>query len=186
MAYPEAYSTTPYPLKRVDKIYNFPRLLSQWNKIKHTLEPDNWYRGNQTMVQYSEYDDDIWTDGCGSLSKRIHKRQKEITTGKEYCILNPLYKGTIFEEIINDLGSTRARVMIKEEKTAYSVHSDLSSKCHLALETNSDAYFVFPKEQKVFHIPADGNAYIVDTTRPHTFVNCGPDRTHLVFNVAPI
>ena len=138
------------------------------------------------MVQYSEYDDDIWTDGCGSLSKRIHKRQKEITTGKEYCILNPLYKGTIFEEIINDLGSTRARVMIKEEKTAYSVHSDLSSRCHLALETNSDAYFVFPKEQKVFHIPADGNAYIVDTTRLHTFINCGPERTHLVFDATSI
>ena len=182
MAYPEAYSTTPYPLKRVDKIYNFPRLLSQWNKIKHTLEPDNWYRGNQTMVQYSEYDDDIWTDGCGSLTKRIHKRQKQITTGKEYCILNPLYEGTIFEEIINDLDGTRARVLIKEEKTAYSHHQDPTSRCHVALETNSDAFFVFPKEQIVCHIPADGCAYKVDTTRYHTFVNCGADRVHLVFD----
>ncbi len=180
------YSTSPYPLKRHDKIYNFPRLASEWKKIKNTLEPNNWYRDNQTMIQYSEYDDDIWTDGCGSLSHRIQQRQKQITTGKEYCILNPLCEGTIFEEIISDLGGTRARVMIKEEKTAYSVHADIAFRCHLALETNPDAYFVFPKEQKVFHIPADGNAYIVDTTRPHTFVNCGADRTHLVFNVNEI
>ena len=174
----------PHPLKRVDKIYNFPRLLSEWGRIEKTLESEHWYRRNQTMLQYSEYDDDIWTDGCGSLIRRVRERQKQITDGKEYSILNPLYKGTIFEEIIADHGGTRARVLIKREQSVYSVHTDVSFRCHVALYTNPDAYFVFPKDQIVCHIPADGCAYLVDTTRPHTFINCGrADRTHLVFQV---
>ena len=80
-----------------------------------------------------------------------------------------------------------------------SVHIDPTKKSHLALNTNPNAYFIFPKnpiEQtateainipgEIIHIPADGYVYTVDTTKPHMFVNAGEgSRTHLIMSHRP-
>ena len=64
--------------------------------------------------------------------------------------------------------------------STYSVHQDKAPRLHLALDTHPNAYFFWPEHKEFVHIPADGFVYWVDTTKPHTFVNAGPDRTHLV------
>jgi len=94
----------------------------------------------------------------------------------------PDYEGTIFEEIMNDWDAYRMRVLCRKKQTTYTVHTDVTPfRYHLALITNPDAYVVYPTHKKLFQIPADGYVYRMNTTEPHTVMNCGPDRYHLVW-----
>ena len=43
-------------------------------------------------------------------------------------------------------------------------------------------WIIFPTLNEIIHIPDDGYLYEVDTTILHSFVNCGPDRTHLIIS----
>lgn len=106
--------------------------------------------------------------------KRFRKKQEE------YKILNEAYEGTVFADIIRDVNGIRSRIIHRSSCTTNSVHKDNSPRYHVALITNPNAYFIFPTLNEVIHIPADGCVYEVDTTILHTFVNCGPDRTHLI------
>jgi hypothetical protein len=116
-----------------------------------------------------------YTDGAGSF-------RGTDKTESDYNVLNEMYEGTIFEDIIQDLDGVRSRIMTKKMHTTYSVHKDKTPRYHLALITNPNAYFIFPTLNEIMHIPADGFVYEVDTTLPHSFVNCGEDRTHLVIS----
>lgn len=107
--------------------------------------------------------------------------QKRFREGQEeYKILNEAYEGTVFADIIRDVNGVRSRIIHRNSCTTNSVHKDNSPRYHMALITNPNAYFIFPTLNEVIHIPADGCIYEVDTTILHTFVNCGPDRTHLI------
>ena len=107
--------------------------------------------------------------------------QKRFREGQEeYKILNEAYEGTVFADIIRDVNGVRSRIIHRNSCTTNSVHKDNSPRYHMALITNPNAYFIFPTLNEVIHIPADGYIYEVDTTILHTFVNCGPDRTHLI------
>ena len=99
---------------------------------------------------------------------------------EEYTILNEAYEGTVFADVIRDVNGIRSRIIHRNSCTTNSVHKDNSPRYHMALITNTNAYFIFPTLNEVIHIPADGYIYEVDTTILHTFVNCGPDRTHLI------
>ena len=108
--------------------------------------------------------------------KRFRKKQSE------YTILNEAYEGTVFADVIRDVNGIRSRIIHRTSCTTNSVHKDNSPRYHLALITNPNAYFIFPTLNEIMHIPADGCLYEVDTTILHSFVNCGPDRTHLVIS----
>lgn len=120
-----------------------------------------------------------YTDGAG---EHREKKDRIIKDQSEYTVLNEVYEGTVFADIIQDVNGERARIMHMNSCTAYSVHKDQAPRYHLALITNPNAYFIFPTLNEIMHIPADGFLYEVDTTILHSFVNCGPDRTHLVIS----
>ena len=120
-----------------------------------------------------------YTDGTG---EHREKKDRIIKVQSEYTILNEVYEGTVFADMIHDVNGERARIMEMNAYTTYSVHKDNSPRYHLALITNPNAYFIFPTLNQIMHIPADGFLYEVDTTILHSFVNCGPDRTHLVIS----
>ena len=120
-----------------------------------------------------------YTDGTG---EHREKKDRIIKDQSEYKILNEAYEGTVFADIIQDVNGERARIMEMNPSTTYTVHRDNSPRYHLALITNPNAYFLFPTLNEIIHIPADGCLYEVDTTILHSFVNCGPDRTHLVIS----
>ena len=149
------------------------------NLFLHRNTPD-WYEsegggGTQLCLQSYNNDTDPYTNGCGSMSRFPDR------TEYKYDTLNPIFKNTVFENIIK--GHFRARFMKMIMHTTYSVHADKAPRLHLAIDTHDDAYFFWPKHQKFekfVHIPADGYVYWIDTTEKHTFVNAGPDRTHLV------
>ena len=155
--------------------YDMDILLNEWNDIQAKLESANWYQGNQTCLQYSDTCEDIFTEGCGSINRSGGR------TEMNFLLMNPLYKDTIFEQIINDMGAYRTRIMSLPKHHCYSIHSDRTPRLHLAIKTNKDALFFWPEDMVMEHIPADGYIYRTDTTRRHTFMNCGPEkRTHLV------
>jgi len=81
--------------------------------------------------------------------------------------------------ILSDLKMYRTRVMNLKPKTCYTYHKDLSKRIHIPIETNKDCFVILDKEVK--HYPADGNYYVVDTTKYHTAVNASIQyRIHIV------
>lgn len=86
---------------------------------------------------------------------------------------------TYTNSIIKKLGMTRTRVMKMQAKTCYSYHKDMTQRIHIPLITNENCFFVI--EDEVVRLPADGNYYLIDTTKKHTFVNASwEERIHIV------
>ena len=86
---------------------------------------------------------------------------------------------TYTNKTIRDLGMTRTRMMKMQPKTCYSYHRDMTPRIHIPLVTNPNCFFVI--EDKVVRLPADGNHYLIDTTKRHTFVNASwEERIHIV------
>ena len=81
--------------------------------------------------------------------------------------------------IITELNMCRTRIMRMSRKSCYSYHCDPTKRIHIPLITNKNCFMVI--EDEVFRYPADGNYYIVDTTKMHTFVNASKEeRIHIV------
>ena len=168
-----------YLVNITNQKYDLEQLLWEYETIKQNVP---WHISEdgslQTALQHSG--DGSHTDGCGSFKERPEVSERD------YSIILPEYKGTLFEQIIKDNNAVRTRIMVKSMHTTYSMHKDKAKRYHLALYTHKDAFFIFPKRgliqdrKEIFRIPADGCVYEVDTTKMHTVANCGPDRTHLV------
>ena len=126
----------------------------------------------QVGLQY-KIDEDPWTSAVGK------SKGQELT----YTELNPFFKNSPFEDIINQYNLKRTRLMLMGPKSCYSMHSDESPRIHIPLITNEQCFFVF-KFGLARHVPV-GKVTWVDTTKDHTAMN-GSDfwRLHLVGIVA--
>ena len=81
--------------------------------------------------------------------------------------------------IIEKLGMYNSRVMKLRPRSCYTFHSDLQRRIHIPVITNRDCFFII--EDKVERLKGEGDYYIVDTTKYHTFVNASVyDRIHIV------
>ena len=132
-----------------------------------------------------EYDNQIMLQGVNS------KADHSYGTGRLDDIDNSVkeweqdFKEFLFPEleyvnfILKKLNITRTRVIKLAPKTCYSYHQDPSKRVHIPLITNEKCFFVVADE--VIRLPADGNYYVIDTTKLHTFVNASfEDRIHIV------
>ncbi|MGE0632406.1 MAG: hypothetical protein AB7O96_08365 [Pseudobdellovibrionaceae bacterium] len=103
--------------------------------------------------------------------------------GEPVCSeINPQFKDTVFEKILNclDCKSARARVMRLGGRSCYSMHWDTTPRFHIALQTHPTSYLFF-HDHIPFHLPKDGHIYWVDTRKPHSAINCGTEpRYHFV------
>jgi hypothetical protein len=173
-------------IKKLDKQYDLQRILLEWNNIKNL---EHWHNNNQMSIHHRG--EISYTDGCNSLYydfdgvKGTRTKKDIIRNSRDYKHINPIFKGTIFEEIIEEHKGWRGRLMIMKPKTVYTVHHDASERMHLPISTNDSSYFVFPENNHVEHIPANGYLYKVNTTETHTFFNADIklDRIHMVFCV---
>ena len=170
-------------IKKLVKQYDSQRILLEWNNIK-TL--NHWHNNNQMSIHHRG--EISYTDGCGSLYYDFdldgNKIKKDIIIDeKDYKYINPIFKGTIFEEIIKEHKGYRARLMVIKPKSIYTIHFDYGERMHLAISTNDSSYFVFPEHNYIEHIPNDGHLYKVNTAEKHTFFNADLklDRIHMVF-----
>ncbi len=129
---------------------------------------DYGHKGRQAGLQY-RHNEDCWTSAVGK------------TQGEElaYNNLNPFFKDTIFEKLINKYNFKRTRLMWVGPYACYSIHQDRTPRIHIPLITNPSCLFVFRSEIPL-HMPA-GSVYWTDTRQSHTFINCSDQhRLHLV------
>jgi hypothetical protein len=87
--------------------------------------------------------------------------------------LHPGLIGTWWEEFFASFPYKlyRSRLMVIQPRTCYSIHSDLTPRIHIAIDTHPQARFIFTNPAAVVHIPADGYAWWVDTRQEHTALN---------------
>lgn len=155
-------------IQEIDSIDISPILLT-YNKLEKDIV---WYESTdrkvnvqdthlkrQTSLQFQE-GEEPWGSSVGRL------RADESL----FCNINPYFKDTIFETLINKYKLVRSRLMWVPPYSCYSMHRDWAPRIHIPLITNPDCYFVF-KQGIIKHLEC-GKVYAVDTTKDHTFINC--------------
>lgn len=147
--------------------------------------------GNQLSAKH-RLNEDIWLDGQGNLWDPV--KEEFIATEADFTEYNP-HLGSYTVQALKDLEAHegvkfgRIRYMRLEPKKGLSIHKDFDARYHFVLHTNDNALFGEVTNSNVkavcYHLPADGHAYRVDTTREHFVYNGGwEDRIHLVINIA--
>lgn len=129
----------------------------------------------QLALQLRPGSTDPWYESC--------YQEKDIAPEPEYNVLNPELAGSHIGEILGAFPFPvyRARLMGLAGRRCYSVHHDATARYHIAVDTTPHALFVFVEHNVVVRIPADGNAYFVDTREEHTAMNgARATRIHLV------
>jgi len=125
---------------------------------------------SQIMLQTVEGIDDPFY-GIGRVKQLSH-------TEEEFTV--PLFEELHYtNSIIEMLGMHRTRLMKMKPKTCYTYHRDPSKRIHIPIITNEKCMFIIDDE--VIRYPADGNYYVVDTTKWHTAINASlEERIHII------
>jgi hypothetical protein len=155
-------------IKRIIDIIDIEPILDSFYKLKDNILWTNYPQGSQTGLQY-KVNEDPWTSAVGK------------SQGKElkYTELNPFFKDTIFETIINKYNLKKTRLMWVNPKSCYSIHADETPRIHIPLITNPECYFLF-KLGLLIHLGTN-SVWWVNTKLNHTFLNCSDlPRLHLV------
>jgi hypothetical protein len=143
-------------------------MLSCYSKMESDIVWTSYDKNKQTGLQYKE-GEDPWLSAVG----RRH------ANGLNFTNINPFFKNSIFEEIINEFDLVRTRLMWVGPFSCYSMHSDDTPRLHIPLITHPDCYFIY-KHEKPIHLKT-GNIYNVETRVLHTFMNCSDiSRLHLI------
>ena len=143
-------------------------ILSEYQDLSPRIQWTQFGNGKQTGLQYRA-NEGVWDSAVGR--RFMHQTS--------YDNLNPFFKDTIFETLINEYQMYRTRLMWIGPYSCYSMHRDLAPRIHIPLITNPQCYFVF-RDSGIQHLSA-GNVYWVDARKFHTFMNCSDQhRLHLV------
>lgn len=155
-------------IKTIEPIDVTP-ILDSYRELESSIQWASYgIKNKQAGLQYRD-SEDPWTSAVGK------SQGHEL----EYTTLNPFFKDTIFETLINKYNLKRTRLMWVGPWACYSMHYDRTPRVHIPLITNPECYFVF-FPHLIKHLPL-GSVYWTDTTRRHTFMNCSADdRLHLV------
>jgi hypothetical protein len=111
----------------------------------------------------------------------------EPTIGSNYLMVDqtehdyniPLFNIPYINSIIKDYNLVRTRVMRMKPKTCYYWHNDNTKRLHIPIVTHEHCFLLLEDER--VHLSADGSAYIIDTTKMHTALNCSKiNRIHIV------
>ena len=90
-----------------------------------------------------------------------------------------IYDMPYTNSILKEHNVYRARLMKLKPRSNYTYHQDYTKRFHIPLITNDKCFFVI--DEKVIRYPADGNYYIVDTTKLHTAINASTEnRIHII------
>ena len=152
---------------------NSDSLVTEYEKIQKSIQWTEFdHKGSQAGLQY-KLGEDPWTSAVG----------KHNSSELEYSNLNPLFKNTSFEEIINKHNLFRTRLMWMYPHACYSIHQDEFPRIHVPIITNPECYFVLDegKGKHIIRHLTPNFIYWIDTRKKHTFMNCSDyKRLHLV------
>lgn len=99
-------------------------------------------------------------------------------------VLNPILKGTIFEQVLADMpfNINRSVFIIIPAGFCLRHHNDPDNKYHLSVIENKGSFYYDYDKQRGYHLPADGRVRQINSTESHhTAVNGGIEpRTHFI------
>lgn len=153
-------------MKKLEKTYDLQTILIEINFI---VKQYGWWNDTQISLQSPDGD---WHSGVGHSSDKGFKET-------DYDTLNTSDHWEL-TKFIKENNLYRTRILKLPPGRCYSYHMDWSPRIHLAVITHPHCFIAEGNE--LFHIPADGHAYLVDTTKPHTALNGSLDleRIHIV------
>ena len=95
------------------------------------------------------------------------------------------YKGTPLGEVLASLENIgQARLLKLESGESYTAHTDPDDRIHLPIITNEYSFLVDISNNHLYHLPADGSLWYMDTSCTHVAANWGPrPRIHLNIRV---
>ena len=159
-------------IKELEKINDFDALSTEVLEIIKVNNLDF----AQIMVQGLTDSLDL-TSGAG----RVYTLENQ--NEKDYCVLNPIFSGTVLEKYIKKYNGYRTRIMTMPGRHCYSVHMDPTPRIHIPLITNEEAWMIWPYKNLCYKMPA-GSVYWADTRKFHTFINgANIPRIHIVMCV---
>lgn len=167
-------------IKQLNYEFDFDKIKTDVMKIlaEHNFIPQI---GLTHSVQAKTMEEKI-LESTGSIFDFKSREYKFKET--DFSIFNNAYKDTYLYEMYRTVPNIgRFRIMTMDGPKCYTLHKDISKRYHYVIETNPDCLFLFPGVNKILHIPADNNLYLLDTRYKHTFVNGSKKRRiHLVMD----
>jgi len=96
---------------------------------------------------------------------------------------NSKFNNTPIGGVLDRLGDIgQARLLCLESAESYTAHADPDDRIHVAVITNEFSYIVNLTDNKLYHLPADGQAWYMDTGKLHVAANWG-SRTRIHINI---
>jgi hypothetical protein len=168
-------------IEKLSYLFDIDRLVSECNDLILSIGLHN----NQLSLKHPEScEENCWHIGTGSF--KIEKSLAKLLQ-KDFTILNSELNDTyikeVYEKITSDYSVGRFRIMCLPGQKCMTLHHDMTQRIHIPLVTNEDCLMII--QDQVFHMPADGSAYLTDTYKRHTALNANWDfvRSHLVFDL---
>lgn len=92
-----------------------------------------------------------------------------------------LYPNTPLGDVLDSLGNIgQARLLTLDSAESYTAHTDPDDRYHLAITTNPYCYLIDLSNNKLHHVPVDGQVILMDTSCTHVATNWGATpRMHL-------
>jgi len=139
----------------------------------------------QFAIQHRKGTSNPYYESCGPQPDLAKDFDGNPLTEGSYNIINELFAGTYFEEIIKmfPFDATRVRFVRLSSKACYRFHRDMTFKFHIPIVTNPSNMMIWPEQthRHIIHMPADGHIYFTETAMPHTALNGGQEyRYHIV------
>ena len=155
-------------VKKIGTFNDFENLKSK------TIELLDRLQLNQISLQVKK-NDNSWDKSAGWLTSIVDELS--------FNTIHPELKDTVFDNLIGsiDYKVFRMRIMYMLPNTSYSIHKDPLFRIHIPIVTNIKCAFLFPENDYMKHMPADGSIYWTNTKLTHTFVNWSDEpRIHII------
>ena len=153
-------------MKKLNKTYDLQTILIE---IDFIIKQYGWWEDTQISLQSPDGD---WHSGVGHSATKGFKETdfNDLNTSDHWELTRFIKENNLY----------RTRILKLKPGRCYSYHQDWSPRIHLAVITHP--YCFIAEDKQLFHIPADGHAYLVDTTKSHTALNGSLDleRIHIV------
>ena len=103
----------------------------------------------------------------------------EIDQEEEQWDVN-LFEFPYINSIMDEHNLCRTRIIKSKPKSCFLWHKDPRKRLHIPVVTNEHCFLLLEKDGRI-HLPATGEAYVVDTTQHHTQIKASrEERIHIV------